>query len=149
MSRSSGLLAVTVLLSAAMACNSGRHSPAGFRLPPDGDVERGKAAFVALGCHNCHEVSGVSLPRPAVQPVVAVVLGGEVVKEMTDGYLVASIIYPSYKLAPYPRDLITAAGKSRMPHYADRLTVQQLTDVVAFLQSRYTVRRVSRAPAYF
>ena len=35
---------------------------------------------------------------------------------------------------------IPMAGQSRMTHYADRMTVQQLTDIVAFLQSQYTER---------
>ena len=62
---------------------------------------------------------------------------------MTDGYLVTSIIYPSYQLASYPKEQITANGESRMPHYADKMTVRQLTDIVAFLQSRYVVRQSS------
>ena len=47
----SKLLALAALLGMG-ACDSGRHSSAGFRLPPDGDVERGKVTFVALGCHD-------------------------------------------------------------------------------------------------
>lgn len=141
-------LPLAVLLSTA-ACGSGRHSAAGFRLPADGDVEKGKADFVALECHRCHQVAGVELPSPTVQPPVPVVLGGLVQSEMTDGYLTASIINPSYELAPYPRRLITSGGKSRMPEYADRITVRQLTDLVAFLQSRYTVRRGTPKYPYF
>jgi L-cysteine S-thiosulfotransferase len=133
-------LAGVGVLAATMACSAGRHSSAGFRLPADGDVERGKAAFQDLGCQKCHQVSGTDLPKPTVQPEVPVVLGGLVGQEMPDGYLVTSIINPSHQLASYPREKITAGGKSRMPEYADRMTVRQLTDVVAFLQSRYTVR---------
>jgi len=58
-------------------------------------------------------------------------------REMTDGYLVASIINPSAKIVPHRDDVRLADGKSRMPLYADHLTVRQLTDLVAFLQSRY------------
>ena len=142
------LLPVAVLLG-GVACPSGRHSPAGFRLPADGDVERGKAAFMALECNRCHEVSGVDLPKPTVQPAL-LLLGGQVVHEPTDGYLVSSIINPSYKLAHYPKDLIAAGGKSRMPEYASQITVRQLTDVVAFLQSRYTLRQgdIPKYPYY-
>ena len=35
-------------------------SSAGFRLP-DGDVERGKAAFLELKCYTCHTVSGLDI----------------------------------------------------------------------------------------
>jgi L-cysteine S-thiosulfotransferase len=127
-------------LAATTACSAGRHSSAGFRLPADGDVDRGKAAFQDLGCHQCHQVSGADLPRPTIQPPVPVVLGGEVRQEMPDGYLVTSIINPSYRLASYPKDAITVGGKSRMPECSGTITVRQLTDIVAFLQSRYTVR---------
>lgn len=141
MQRIARLLPVVLLFAAATACNTGRHSPAGFRLPADGNVERGKAVFLQLECHSCHEMPGKDIPRPSVQPVVPVRLGGEVARELTDGYLVTSIIYPSYELAHFSRDLITVDGKSRMPDYADRVTARQLTDLVSFLQSRYTVRR--------
>ena len=145
----SKLLPLAALLWATTACDSGRHSSAGFRLPESGDIERGKAAFVAFECNNCHEVAGVDLPKPTVQPPVMVTLGGEMARQMTDGYLVTSIIYPSYELAGYPRDLITVHGKSRMLDYTDRMTVRQLADLVAFLQSRYSVRRIpSRNPYY-
>lgn len=140
MLRRSCLAATAILLGAAAGCESGRRSSAGFRLPPDGSIDRGKIAFIDFGCNNCHEVAGVDLPRPTVQPPVPVVLGGEVTTELSDGSLVTSIIYPSYRLARYPKDQITARGESRMPHYADRMTVRQLTDLVAFLQSRYVVR---------
>ncbi|HUK19485.1 MAG TPA: cytochrome c [Bryobacteraceae bacterium] len=123
-------------------CEPGPHSSSGFRLP-EGNAQRGKAAFVAYGCHSCHQVSGVDLPKPTVQPPVPVVLGGVVEQPMTDGYLVTSIIYPSYKLASYPKEQITVNGQSRMPHYADKMTVQELTDIVAFLQAQYVIRRAT------
>lgn len=133
--------ALATLLGAGVACDSGRHSSAGFHLPADGDVERGKVAFVALGCHSCHQVSGVDLPRPTVQPPVPVVLGGEVDKELSDAYILTSMLDPNYQLAKYPKDRITTGGQSRMPHYADKMTGRQFIDVVRFLQSRYTVRQ--------
>lgn len=137
----SKFLALAALLSAGAACNSGRYSAAGFHLPADGDVARGKAAFVELGCATCHEVSGGGLPQPTIQPPVPVILGGEVNRRLSDGYLVTSMMDPSYRLAPYPKDQITVAGHSRMPQYADRMTARQLIDVVAFLQAQYTVRQ--------
>lgn len=142
------LLPIFVLLG-TVGCESGRHSSAGFRLPATGDVERGKVAFVQLGCNQCHEVSGTDLPKPTVEPPVPVVLGGVVPMPVTDGYLVTSIINPSYELAPYPKETITIGGKSRMPDYSTRMTVQQLVDTVEFLQSRYKVERPMVRPAHF
>jgi mono/diheme cytochrome c family protein len=129
-----------VLALFVSGCESGPHSASGFRLP-EGNAQRGKVAFVAYGCHTCHQVANVDLPKPTVQPPVPVVLGGVVERPMTDGYLVTSIIYPSYKIAGYPKDQVMVNGKSRMPHCADKMTVQELTDIVAFLQSQYVVRR--------
>ncbi len=137
-----------ISLAVLAGCESGRHASTGFRLPPDGDAERGKAAFVAFGCAACHEVAGGDLPSPTVQPPVPVVLGGMRDSEMPDGYLVTSIIYPSYRLARYPKDPITQGGESRMPHYAETMTVRQLTDLVAFLQSRYSVRHLNPRNLY-
>jgi mono/diheme cytochrome c family protein len=144
-------LAVAALSAAALACNTGRHSSAGFRLPPSGDVERGKLAFVALQCNKCHQVSGLDLPKPTIEPPVPVVLGGETARQMTDGHLVSSIIYSSAHVAGHPKELITVSGgRSRMPEYAENISVQQLTDIVAFLQSRYTLREYSRNyPPYY
>ena len=96
-SRILGIAAFFVLLpSITVGCNAGRHSPEGFRLPPDGDVERGRAAFLSLGCNECHEVVGADLPARPAHARVPVVLGGRLYRPITDGYLVTSIIYPSY-----------------------------------------------------
>jgi mono/diheme cytochrome c family protein len=128
---------IVAIIPAMVACNAGRRSSAGFHLP-DGDVQRGQVAFVEKGCYTCHEVSGVDTPKPTVQPVVPVVLGGSVTWHVTDGYLTTSIINPSYALARYPKAQITENNKSRMPHYQDNVTVRELTDIVAFLQAHYT-----------
>jgi hypothetical protein len=58
---------------------------------------------------------------------------------------VTSIIYPAYQLrdqlARYPKVEIARNGEPRMPHYDERMTVRQLTDIVAFLQTMYVVVR--------
>lgn len=146
MSRHAVCFAVLLIAGAVTTgCDSGRQSSRGFRLPVYGDIERGKIAFVERGCSKCHRVSGVDLPAPTAQPAVPVVLGGETSRELTDGYLVTSIINPSHAIAGHPRELTTvAAGKSRMPEYTDDMTVRELTDIVMFLQSRYVVRRPAR-----
>jgi len=128
-------LALAALVGVCAACDS-RHSPAAFYLPA-GSVERGETAFVALGCHSCHEMSGAPTPAPYVHPVVPVKLGGRIDRRLSDAYIVTSLLDPSYQLAPYPRDQITSDGKSRMPCYAGKMTTQQMIDLVAFLQSRY------------
>jgi hypothetical protein len=142
-------LLTTVMLYGLIACDSGPRSPVGFLLP-EGEVELGKAAFVELECNSCHSVDGVDLPPPTLIPLpsASVVLGGQVFEIRTDGYLVTSIINPSHKLASglEKEEITTSTGESRMPDYSDIMTVRQLIDLVAFLQSRYTVVPVPQSP---
>ena len=131
--------AAAVLVLAGSSCSSGRHSPVGFRLPESGEVGRGRTAFSELGCHKCHKVVGDDFPAPTADPPVPVALGGTVHEVRTDGYLVTSIINPSHKLAGYPKDQVSTEGQSRMPDTTADMTVRQLVDLVAYLQSRYEV----------
>jgi len=128
------------LFAAALSlssCAPPERSPSGFRLQ-EGDVEAGQAAFLELQCNACHEVRGLDLPGPVADPPVPVALGGTVDYQPTDGRFVTSIINPSHKLAPgHPRERIESGGISRMADYSDVMTVRQLVDLVAFLQSRY------------
>ncbi len=58
----------------------------------------------------------------------------------TYGQLVTSIINPSHKLAPgYPIETISEDGQSKMPLYNGYMTVQELIDIVSFLQPHYEV----------
>ena len=117
-----------------MGCG-GVHSASGFRLPETGDIEQGKAAFAQLECWACHTVDGVDFPAPTIEPSIP--LGGTVREVRTDGYLVTSIIHPSHKLAARPVEEVSVDGESRMPDFTSTLTVRQLVDLVAMLQSRY------------
>ncbi|MBL8201652.1 MAG: c-type cytochrome [Chromatiales bacterium] len=131
-----------IALGAALlsACGTGPKSAAGFRLP-DGDAAAGRQAFVDLQCYACHQVEGVDA-RFEGTPAAAVKLGGEVSLVKSYGQLVTSIINPSHRIAPgYPRDVVAPEGESLMEvgKVNDVMTVQQLTDLVAFLQSVYQV----------
>lgn len=141
MFRCAMFLAFATFSLVVTACQSSRYSSAGFHLPDGGDAAKGQADFVALGCHSCHEVTGVDLPKPTAAPAVTVVLGGEVDQRLSDAYLITSMLDPSHALALYPKSQITVDGHSRMPSYADQLGTRQMIDIVAFLQSRYSVRR--------
>ena len=144
MSRAVSWAAMAVLVTGITGCQSGPHAAAGFRLPSYGNIENGKAAFVALECNRCHSVSGIEMPHPRADGVMTVVLGGETNRQMTDGYLVTSIINPSHAIARYPRErMTTPTGASRMPDYS-AITVRQMTDLVAFLQANYKLRPPAR-----
>ena len=67
-------------------------------------------------------------------------LGGKVTRVKTYGQLVTAIINPSHKLAPgYPLDEVSAEGESIMPGDNGFMTVQELIDIVMFLQPHYDV----------
>ena len=133
------LLPLIVLL--VVGCDDPK-SATGFRLP-DGDIDRGRATFVRLSCHSCHKVAGVTLPPPSADAEVVVVLGGKVHRVKTYGQLVTSIIHPSHTFAEgySPDQIKDEEGQSKMTNFNDRMTVQELIDLVAFLQSRYKVVR--------
>lgn len=135
-----GILTVSALLISGVACNEGRYSSSGFHLPQNGDVERGKVAFVELGCNACHKVSGVELPGPAITPGIDVPLGGETGRRLSDAYLVTAMLNPDYHLAPHVKGVVTENGHSRMPAFTAKMTAQQMVDIVAFLQSHYVIR---------
>jgi mono/diheme cytochrome c family protein len=137
------LMRVAIVLASALlfACAPKPESARGFRLP-DGDAAAGRATFVRLNCHGCHEVEGLELPEfdYAGPPLVRVKLGGLTTRVRTYGELVTSIINPSHRLIDgYPRDQVSRDGESMMANYNDWMTVSQLIDLVAFLQSHYEV----------
>ena len=121
------------------ACDTGPKGSVGFSLP-DGDVEQGKASYVALGCNNCHvndQVPQLDTGEPAT---ISVTLGGKTTRIKTYGELVTSVINPSHRVARRQSlDVATPSGDSRMINLNDVMTVTQLIDLVAFVQSSYTL----------
>jgi mono/diheme cytochrome c family protein len=134
-------LAVAAITVALTACGlNDPKSARGFRLP-DGNMEAGKQAFLDLGCSSCHSVEGIE-PKAAVTGIANVKLGGEVTIVQSYGELVTSIINPSHKIAlGTDPTQVAPDGQSLMERAAlnDRMTVRQLTDLVAFLQTTYKV----------
>lgn len=127
------------LAAALGGCGFGPKSASGFRLP-DGDAALGKQTFVELQCHVCHTVEDVELPAPQETGRVQFTLGGKTSRVKTYGHLVTSIINPSHKLSKdFVRGRINLPDESPMRNYNDVMTVQQLVDLVAFLQSTYKV----------
>jgi sulfur-oxidizing protein SoxX len=132
-----GAVAGTLVLS---GCGTDPKSPRGFRLP-DGDAAIGEVLFVELQCNACHTIPGIELEAAAQAGPVSVVLGGPVPRIKTYGDLVSSVINPSHKLTRYYADgEIVKDGESPMVVYNETMTVQQLIDLVAFLQQQYEVR---------
>jgi sulfur-oxidizing protein SoxX len=120
-------------------CQPKPESGSGFRLP-DGDPEAGRQAFLAMQCNACHQIEGIEMPNLDLAAPVTVVLGGQVSRVKTYGDLVTSIINPSHKLiSTYPADEVSVDGETFMPTMNQFMTVDQLIDIVAFLQIQYDV----------
>ncbi len=118
-------------------CEVEANSPRGFVLP-DGDVSAGQTAFTELHCSRCHTVEGTELATDGDERAIHVTLGGEVRRVRTYGELVTAIINPSHDLARgHEPDAVSKDGKSFMADYNQEMTVQQMIDLVAFLQSTY------------
>jgi len=133
------IFVLSACIGGLAACDAGPKSARGFRLP-DGNADKGQEIFIELECISCHQISGMELPAPPEPGPVTVILGGEVKSIKTYGELVSSVINPSHKLVRgYREDEISQDGRSLMTVYNDRMTVQQLIDLVAFLQSKYEV----------
>jgi L-cysteine S-thiosulfotransferase len=134
--------AILVTLVAALglsACEADRMSEKGFSLP-EGNALAGREAFVYMHCHECHTVTGEEFPALPLADPPFVELGGKVTRVKTYGELVTAIINPSHKLAKgYPVEMVTNNNESKMPVYNGYMTVQELIDIVAFLQPHYDV----------
>ena len=138
MAKSIFCLLMTVALSVTSGCVTPPKSGKGFTLP-EGDAQAGKANYMSLQCNACHKINGVDqIAAESEEPELSITLGGEVTRIQTYGELVTSIINPSHRLAKgYPVDAVSVDGKSKMKNYNDAMTVTQLTDLVAFVQSKY------------
>ncbi|WP_269525242.1 c-type cytochrome [Coraliomargarita parva] len=125
------------------------NSPRGFVLP-DGDIAAGKAAFVELGCVQCHTVRGVTLPETeGIPPENIIALGGKQHIAKTYGQLVTAVMHPSANLYAEEGRYLDTEGRSMMPDYKSKMTVEQLVDIVSFLQEHYDVFVPDYDPQYF
>lgn len=109
--------------------------PPGWRFSvPPGDPKSGREVFVRLECFTCHAVKGERFPAAGksaedVGPELTS-MGAHHPRE----YFAESLVNPNAVI-------VTGTGHtgedglSRMPDYGDVLTVRQLIDLVAYLQS--------------
>ena len=107
--------------------------PPGWRFtPPPGDPEAGRRTFLEVGCDSCHVVraDGVAAPDEAGRKGPELTTMGS---HHPPAYFLESITNPDAVLVDGP-GYVGADGRSTMPAYPD-LTVGQLADVVAYLQT--------------
>ena len=139
------LIPLFILLFLLASCDIGPNSGRGFSLP-EGSVDKGRATFVELECNTCHSVGDIERVAGREGPDIDIKLGGEVTTIKTYGDLVTSVINPSHKTSRRyaQQNVATEAGESKMIVYNEIMTVQQLVDLVTYLESNYQVVPANR-----
>jgi sulfur-oxidizing protein SoxX len=136
-----GTRIVAVLALAALVQGCGYSSIFGFPID-EGDINAGRQAFIDHQCHRCHSVAGVTLPPLAGAPPPILQLGGETTSVKSYAELMTSIINPNHVISERYREqlrldaVVPLESPMPMPNI-DNMTVRQLIDLVAFLDSRY------------
>ena len=133
----------TVALLSLATLTTGCADTPSFRFPAErGDIDNGRQAFVDLRCHACHSVSGITLPDVAGAGSVQLQLGGETAVAKSYAELMTSIINPDHVISERYReqqrlDAVVPLDSPMPVPPIDNMTVRQLIDLVAFLESRY------------
>lgn len=135
-------LGILVATAAGIFSAGCAYSPT-FGFPvEEGDIEAGRQAFIDHRCHQCHSVANLRLPELAGASSPLLELGGETSYVKAYSELVTSIINPDHRISERYRERlqqpVIGPLESQMPMaHIDTMTVRQLIDLVAFLDSRY------------
>jgi L-cysteine S-thiosulfotransferase len=132
---------ILVMLFACMGLISCKQESRGFVLP-DGNIEKGKELFSSLKCTDCHSIADIAWTGSKMEGDPEVKLGGQVTSMKMYGELVTSVINPSHKISQkylHEQQLTMPEGSSKMEskRYNEFMSVQDLVDLVAYLQSEY------------
>ena len=132
------IILLTALFSVLVGCDLGANSPRGFSLP-EGNIENGKQVFMKYRCVDCHSIPDIEVADGhqylTVKPIP---IGGSSPRIKTYGELVTSVINPSHKISGrQPASVTSQNGQSLMRNINDEISVTELIDLVAYLQSNY------------
>ena len=129
-----------LLVCGAVLLSSCNKQARGFALPA-GDIVEGKTTFKRLACNECHSFGEIEWVGGIDS--LNIHLGGEVSAQKSYGDLVTSVINPTHKIGrSYKQKSTTDTTEivlSKMKNYNEVMTVQELIDLVTFLQSEYKV----------
>ncbi len=139
------LIPLFILFFLLVSCDFDPNSGRGFSLP-EGNVDNGRTTFVELECNACHSVGDIERVAGREGPDINIKLGGRVTTVKTYGDLVTSVINPSHKTSRrYVKQNIATEGRElKMVVYNEIMTVQQLIDLVTYLESTYEVVPANR-----
>ena len=114
-----------------------------FRFPIEwGNIAEGQATFVDLGCNQCHTVSGVELASYEGESPLTLELGGTILYAKTYADLVTAIVNPNHVVSDEYLKMLPSEerrGASTIMPVNHQMTVEQLIDLVIFLNSRYVL----------
>ncbi len=113
---------------------------------PEGDIGKGRQTFIEVGCISCHTVDGARGLRDGLNEAErTIVLGGEKERTYTYGELMTSIVNPTHKVSQTRLGtMVQEDGETLMRDYNDILTINQLIDLVTFLEQHYTLEPFDR-----
>jgi hypothetical protein len=108
-------------------------TPRGWKFTwPNGDAAKGRAIFEKLECFSCHDVRGERFPAPSDAQRSGPELSGMGPLHPPE-FFAEAIINPGAVVEP-GRGYAATDGSSKMPTYADVLTLQETIDLVAYLR---------------
>ena len=115
--------------TAAAQKSDNHHHPKGWRFTmPKGDPAKGRAVFEKFECYYCHEIRGERFPYPVENAPELSQMGPLHPVE----YFAESIIDPN---AVVPKRYREPDDNSPMTNFAEKMTVQELIDVSAYIAS--------------
>jgi Cu/Ag efflux protein CusF len=105
------------------------HHPKGWQFTmPKGEYKKGREVYQKYACYVCHEVRGENFPPGSKAGPELSQMGPLHPLE----YFTESVINPSAQASKKDRG---PEGKSTMPEYNERMTVQELIDLSTYLVS--------------
>ena len=122
------IVGLAALLLAACAGDEAAQDPGEFFLPI-GDATAGRETFVELRCHYCHLVPGDAEMPGLVGEARGPEIGSRQTTRSRD-WVAMSIVAPGHEMPPLMR-----SPQSPMGDYKNVMTIRQLIDLVAFVQS--------------
>lgn len=104
---------------------------------PKGDPAAGREMFVEAECYKCHEVKGEKFPSlepgdEKIGPELSQMAGAHPLE-----FFAESIVNPNASIVAdaKERGYVEADGRSKMPDFSDVLTVKQVADLAAYIES--------------
>lgn len=132
------VLILTWLVGIGVVIGEGASMPDGWRFTmTKGDPVAGEKAFDKMKCWSCHQVSGRRFGNPSEKPGDSGPKLDRSHARLPREYLAESIMNTNEFLAhgDYQMSYRTADGKSRMAHYQEVMTLQELADIVEFIRT--------------